>query len=202
MPWTSYVLDNFIAQELSTLSQCTAPDLSKEFDEGNHWVGNFILHSIFPRYELKAEAKPYAFGMLRRAQMALIEYESGRKALLEYLAGDRDRVSQYFRALYHFEITVMIVYQVHELLMGFTDEQLFAKGDGSPLYRLNRIYNVSKHLEASTVMPGQLHAVWITNSGLAISTTALTWEELAQIIRDVGGLADQISSSPRTGNAA
>jgi hypothetical protein len=201
MPWTNYVLDNFIAQDLSTLNQCTAPDLSKEFDQGEHWVSNFILNSIFPRYQLKAEAKPYAFGMLRRAQMALIEYENGRKALLEYLAGDRDRVSQYFRALYHFEITVMIVYQVHELLMGYTKQKLFASGDGSPLNRLNRIYSVSKHLEASTVLPGQLHAVWITNSGLAISTAALTWEELAQIIRDVGGLADQISNAPHSGNS-
>jgi hypothetical protein len=53
---------------------------------------------------------------------------------------------------------------------------------------------VSKHLEASTIVPGHSLAVWITNAGLCISTARLSWEELAALIRDVGRAAELISS--------
>jgi hypothetical protein len=152
--------------------------------------------------DVKAEVKPFVFGMLRRAQMALVEYQNGRSALLDFLSGSKERVSVYFRALYHFEIVVSLLYQAYDMTIKITNQKVFTKNDGSPIERLNRIYNVSKHLEPSTIPAGHIHAVWITNSGLAVSLATLTWLELAELVKDVGAAADAISSPrPALGSA-
>jgi len=195
MPFTNYALDAYVSQELSKLNECSAPDLSKEFDQAEHWVNNFILNSIF-RVQIKPEAKPFIFGILRRAQMALAEYGDGRAALLDYLGGSKERVSVYFRALYHFEIVVGLLYQAYEMAMKITGKQLFQKNDGSTIERLNRLYSISKHLEASTIPEGHIHAVWITNDGLVVSTATLSWQELADLAIDVGTLANSLSNPP------
>jgi hypothetical protein len=172
MPFPNYALDRYFAQELSSLNRCDAPDLSDALAQTEHWVNKFILNSIF-RAQVKDELKPFLFGILRRAQMAIVEYQNGRSSLFDFVAGSKKRVSVYFRALYHFEIVVLLLYQVYELVIKLTDKPLYSKNDGSPIERLNRIYNVSKHLEASTIKLGHIHAVWITNSGLSTSTATL-----------------------------
>jgi hypothetical protein len=92
MPFTNSALDEFFAQDLSLLTSCDAPDLSKEFDQANFWVQKFILNSIF-NTNVVPKWRPHFFGILRRAQMALVEYEDGRNAPGEYLKGPKDRVS-------------------------------------------------------------------------------------------------------------
>lgn len=193
MPLTNYSLDNFVSQEISSLTKCNAVDLTQKFDQAEHWIENFVLNSIF-RIQIKQEHKPFIFAILRRAQMALVEHENGRIALQEYVNGKKDRISLYFRALYHFEIAINLIYQAHELFMKITKVRLFQKNDGTPVERLNRIYNVSKHLEPSNIPDTHLHSVWIKNEGLCISTAMLTFEELAELVKDVCGLADKLSN--------
>jgi len=193
MPLTNYALDTYVSQNLSYLKVCEAPDLSNEFDQAEHWVNNFILNSMLS-VQVKPEVKPFIFGILRRIQMALAEYGAGRSVLLEYLDGSKEKVSLYFRSLYHFEIAASLVYQSFDLVMKLTHQRLYQKNDGSPLARLNRIYNVSKHLETSTIPHGHIHAVWITNEGLAVSTAELTWEEIAELIKEAASLADSLSN--------
>jgi hypothetical protein len=144
---------------------------------------------------VKQEYKPFIFAILRRAQMALVEHENGRIALLDYVKGAKDRISVYFRALYHFEIAINLVYQAHELFMKILKVRLFEKNDGTPVERLNRIYNVSKHLEPSSISDTHLHSVWIKNEGLCISTAMLSFEEFAELVVDVCGLADKLSKA-------
>jgi len=193
MPLTNYSLDNFVSQEISNLTECNAIDLTQAFDQAEHWIENFVLNSIFC-VNVKQEYKPFIFAILRRAQMALVEHENGRIALQNYVNGKKDRISIYFRSLYHFEIAINLVYQAHEIFMKIKKGQLFQKNDGTPLERLNRIYNVSKHLEPSTIPDTHLHSMWIKNDGLYISTVMLTFEELADLLMDVCGLADKLSN--------
>jgi hypothetical protein len=200
MPLTNEALDMFCAQEMSSLTSCDAPDLSGAFDQASHWISNLVLSSIL-RIRIKDEVRPYLFGILRRAQMTIVEYQNGRLSLLDFVAGSKDRVSVYFRALYQFEITVSLLYQAHELIIQLTKKPLFSKNDGSPIERLNRIYNVSKHLEASTITPGHIHPVWITNTGLSTSTSSITWHELADLIVDIGKIADVVSNPPEPNNS-
>lgn len=193
MPLSNYSLDKFVSQEITKLTECNAVDLTQKFDQAEYWIENFVLNSIF-RVQVKQEYKPFIFAILRRAQMALVEHENGRKALQDYINGPKDRISVYFRGLYHFEIAINLVYQAHELFMKISKVRLFEKNDNTPVERLNRIYNVSKHLEPSTIPDTHLHSVWIKNEGLCISTTMLTFEELAELVMDVCGLADKLSN--------
>ena len=192
MPFTNVALDTFFAQEISSLTSCDAPDLSDEFEQSEYWVNNFILNSIF-RVNIKVELKPLIFGVLRRAQMALVEYENGRVALLDFLGGPKERISVYFRALYHVEIAATLLYQGYELISKLVDKPLYEPGDDSPIQRLNAVYNISKHLESSTIEEGHLHAVWLTNAGIAASRARLSWNEFGKLITDLGRLADGVS---------
>ena len=116
MPLSNYALDNFVSQDITKLTECNAVDLTQKFDQAGFWIENFVLNSIFWA-QVKQEYKPFIFAILRRAQMALVEHENGRIALLDYVKGAKDRISVYFRALYHFEIAINLVYQAHELFM-------------------------------------------------------------------------------------
>lgn len=99
MPFTNYGLDKFVAQEISALSECKAPDLAEHFAEVEHWIPNFILNSIF-RVPIEAKYKPYIFLIIRRVQMALVEYQNGRSVLLLYLNGSKENISLYFQQGY------------------------------------------------------------------------------------------------------
>ena len=146
------------------------------------------------RVQVQQEYKPFIFAILRRGQMALIEHENGRRALQDYAGGNKNRISVYFRSLYHFEIAINLTYQAHDLFMKITKTRLFNKNDGSQLERLNRIYNVSKHLEPSTIPNSYLHAVWLSNEGICISSAILKFEELADMVKDICKLADKLSN--------
>jgi hypothetical protein len=193
MPLSNYALDNYVSQQIMQLTECNAIDLSQEFDQADSWIENFVLNSIF-RTQVKQEYKPFIFAILRRAQMALVEYENGRMALQDYAGGNKNRISVYFRSLYHFEIAVNLTYQAHYFFMKITKKRLFNKNDGSQLERLNRINNVSKHLELSTIPNSYLHAVWLSNEGLCISSANLKFEELADMVKDICKLADKLSN--------
>lgn len=193
MPLSNYALDKFVSQHLTQFTACDAPSLSRELAQAEHWVNNFILHSIF-KVSVPAESKPYIFAILRRTQMAMSEYEAGRVEALRYISGDTNRVSIYFRALYHFELVTQILYQAYDYIHQVTEGKLFNKGDGSPIQRLNRIYNVSKHLEHSSIPPGYIHAVWLSNQGVNVSDAMLEWSELATLVKELGEVANCLSN--------
>jgi hypothetical protein len=188
-------LDKHVSQELSKFTRFNAPDLGSASADAEYWVNNFILNAIL-RVDIKEEAKPFVFAIIRRAQMAIDEYENGCREAQDYISGKRDRVSVYFRSLNRFELVVQLLYQAYEYVMKVTGQPLYQKGDGSPVQRLNRIYNASKHLEASSIPSGHIHAVWLSNAGINISNATLTWDELAALVMDIGGMAKSLSSSP------
>lgn len=193
MGFTNAGREAFIAQGISKLTACDAPELFNLFDQREHWVNNFIFNSIF-RAEIKEDLKPFIFSILRRAQMSIAEYEDGRVSLIDYIDGDRDRWSVYFRALYHFELSVMLMCQAYEAIRKLAGNvNYYDHGDGSAAERLFAIYNISKHLEPTSLAKGQLHSVWLTNDGIATSRAELTWDELAESLRTLGSMANEIS---------
>lgn len=193
MPFTSYALDTFVAQDMSKLKECNAKAINESFEQSQHWLGNFVLNSTF-RVHIPQEHKPFILTFLRRAEMALLEYERGRKALEEYVKGASNHISRYFQALHHFEITINLLYQAYELVMKKLDIKLFTKNDSSPLERLNRVYNVIKHAELSSIPEGNLHPVWLRNEGVFVSTAYITFDELYDILIEIGNLADKLSN--------
>jgi hypothetical protein len=199
MPFTTYALDNFFAQEISALSECNAPDLAEHFAEVEPLIDNFILNSIFT-FPIKTEYKPYIFGIIRRVQMALVEYQNGRTLLLLYLNDSKKNTFLYFQALSHLEIAVTQLYQAYEFWRKLgkkiesKETNLFEKGDGSSHEKLNRLYNISKHLEASTIPEGNLRHVWISNNGICASGVRMSFTELAELVKEYVALANAFSN--------
>jgi hypothetical protein len=199
MPFTNYALDKFFAQEISALSECNAPDLAEHLAEVEPLIDHFILNSIFTS-PIKTEEKPYIFGIIRRVQMALVEYQNGRTLLLLFLNDSKKNTSLYFQALSHFEIAVTQLYQAYDFWRQLgkkresKETNLFKTGDGSPLQKLNRLYNVSKHLEPSTIPEGNLHHVWISNNGICASEVTMSFTELADLVKEYVAVANAFSN--------
>ena len=192
MPFSHYGLDHLVSQDLSKLSRCTAPEVTSSFPEARFWVSDFVLNSAFGS-PVRPEAKRFAFAFLRRAEAAFVEYEHARAALGEYVQTRPRKASLYFRVLHHLEMTVTMLYQAFDFGRRFADVQLFEKGDGSDYERLNRIYNVSRHFDPADLPIDHLHAVWVANDGIHIADCRLSFEELAELLRELGRSADRMS---------
>jgi hypothetical protein len=198
---TNYLLDNFIAHKLSLLTTCGA----RELPTNPNWLGAFILTSVL-KAKLSARDRAYIFNFLRRAEGALSAYREARTALIEYLQTPRNVLSPYFRALLNFEVCVGQCYQGYELLTRASGEKMFDRNDKSEAERLHYLYVDSKHMDRM-IDGGKLPteatvAIWITNQGLESDRAAFTFNELIEMLLNMGRLADQLSTLNPTPPAA
>ena len=194
MPFTNYGLDHFVSQELSKLSRCDAPDVTSSFPESKHWVSNFVLNS-FLGFRLLPEMKRFRFFFLRRAEAAFIEYDHAREALSEYVATSRRKPSLYFRALYHFEMTIAMLWQAYDFARKFTGVDPYKTGDNSRYERLAEIYNASRYFDPK-LPPVYLHLIRIRNDGVYSAKHSLSFEEIKECLEEIGRSADSFSSHP------
>jgi hypothetical protein len=190
---SNYTLDNFVAHKLSLLTECGARELSTNAN----WIGAFVLTSVF-RATLPPKNRAYVFNFLRRTEGASSAYREARTALIEYLQTPRNVLSPYFRALLNFEVCIAQCYQGYEMLATASGKKLFQKNDGSDAERLQTLYVDSKHMD-KMIDGGRLPteattAIWITNVGLESNRAAVTFDELLEMVRNMGELADQLST--------
>jgi hypothetical protein len=191
MPLSMYARDAFVAQDLSLLTECRAMAVAQEFPDCSSWLGSFVLNWMF-RIPLTKEKAALAFALIRRAEGAIVDYEEARGHLAKLVAGDVS-ISLYFRCLRRFESSVGALYQSLDFVRKALGIQLFTQGDGSPYERLNVIYNRGRHSNPETLPAGQLHAVWIKNDGLHTDGANLTFDELRELIGDIGRIADKLA---------
>jgi hypothetical protein len=119
--------------------------------------------------------------------MAIAEYGRMRVAPQYLLSGPE--WSPYYRALHHGEVTIAMLYQAYDLLRKKLKQDLFDPKDGSPLQRLNYIYNTSKHQPAEAQDP-----VWLSNDGFHAVDDKLLYSEFEDIARSFARLVEQIMS--------
>jgi hypothetical protein len=197
---SNYLLDNFVAHKLSLLTECGA----RELPTNANWLNSFILTSVF-RVSLPAKTRAYVLNFLRRAEGGLSAYREARIGLIEYLETPRNVLSPYFRALLNFEVCISQCYQGYELLATALGEKLFAQNDKSEAERLQILYVDSKHMDRM-IKRGKIPAeataaIWITNQGLESSRAALSFEELVEMLLNMGRLAERLSTlEPPTAN--
>jgi hypothetical protein len=84
------------------------------------------------------------------------------------------------------------------MLATASGEKFFQKNDMSGAERLQMLYVDSRHMD-KMIDGGKLPteataAIWITNSGLESNRAAVTFEELFEMLRHMGELADQLST--------
>ena len=192
MPFTRYAVETLISDKITKVTECNVGDLFAEFPEARNWVSRFGLMVIFVD-QPREEVRPFALQFVRRTEMALTEYASAREELRSFVSRNGGVWSPYFRALYHFEAAVAQLYQVFDYSRKVLDTKLFDGSDGSPLSRLNLIYNTSKHQLAEADLP-----IWITNEGIESADSKLAFSEMEDLLRSAARIATKLTrtSSP------
>src|SRR5262249_43408826 len=110
------------------------------------------------------------FNFIRRTCSAFDAYQSARLAYGRFFQDDD--VHAYLTALGQFEACLASAFQGHELLFGLVGHEFRAKevgGRGELNWRMDRLYNKSKHTDAlirAQSYSGEVVVMWITNNGL------------------------------------
>lgn len=196
---SNYSLDTFIAPHLSELTSVDVPLLHGCTGQYGHWVGNFILNTML-RVRIEDRKRQLILYFLRKVEGAFQEYHEGRDFLAVYLQKRNEAISDYFHALRHFEVAASLAYHAYDTLRTVVQKNLFTQADGSPLQRLNRLQNISKHANKELWrgdIPDNLSVqIWVTNSGIECHDTALSFTEFAELLQELAKLAEVLSNPP------
>ena len=78
------------------------------------------------------------------------------------------------------------------------DFKAFERDDGSIEQRLNLLDNASKHLKkriaAGQILADTVSPTWLSNRGLECTDGFLSWEETAEVLREIAKWAEVASS--------
>ena len=98
----------------------------------------------------------------------------------------------------NFEVCISQCYQGYELLAMASGEKFFEPNDGSEAERLQILYVDSKHMDqmidGGKIPSEATSAVRITNRGLESSRAALSFEELPEMLLNMGRLAERLAT--------
>lgn len=178
------VWNDYIAPGIAQIERQTMPNIPRKIDPDPL---QFVITSIL--ITIPKSSRVRAFNFIRRSSDALSEYRSARRAYCRFF--DERSPHLYLEALHHFEICLACAYQGHELLFGMTGRPFFDKtmsGRAELNYRMQRLYNSSKHTEGlvkASAFSGDTVAMWISNIGLETRSERMSFDELAHIISDM-----------------
>jgi hypothetical protein len=162
------------------LTACNAPEVPENYLAGT-------LQSV-SSVQLSPKVQRYILKFLSRMEVAVKEYRLGRKLLERHVASlprTNDHSLESQRALSHFEQCAAALGQAAQMARPLTRKIPFlvSNDKSCPLYKLNKIYNRSKHLEGeerTTWIPPT--PIWLTNDGLENSECTLKFVEMHRII--------------------
>jgi hypothetical protein len=199
VPLSNYFKDKYIAPEISSFTAASIPEMSAVSAEQGHWLANFILNSGF-RVTMDDASRRTFYNFLRRTEAAFREYEAARQATVAYLTVPTlNPFSVYIVAIGHWEVFLSQAYQAW-CLLARGQPILFKRGDGSITQRLNLLYNRAKHAEkaitSQQLPPDGTLPVWLKNDGLYCVESSLTFEEIAEILKDLAQWADIVQDPP------
>lgn len=201
--FSSSILDTHIAPGVSTFTAANIPDMNSWSKESSHWIGNYFLNSAF-NAAFSPPMNAYAYNFLRRAQYAFSEHHLARDSTLAFIAGGGQSPKGYADALFHWECFLGQAWHAFSILVTAWEGKAFEKNDGSVEQRLNAIYNQMKHVESridnAQMIPGATVPVWLSNEGLLSVDAKLTYEETAELLKELAKYADALSN-PATANA-
>jgi hypothetical protein len=188
VPFTKNAVERFISARITKITECRLADLYAEFPNAKTWVSDFGLMVIFVNLPRK-EKRAFALQFIRRVEMALSEYSSAREEIQDLISGNA-RWSPYYRALHHVEAAAALLYQAYNFSRKDLGQQLFVKNDGSPLQRLNSIYNESKHQLAKAGDP-----LWLSNEGIETKVARLDFSEFEDLARTCARIAERLTTT-------
>ncbi|MEA2163347.1 MAG: hypothetical protein QOK37_1474 [Thermoanaerobaculia bacterium] len=199
MNMASAVLNEYLAPGYTELSEVDIPDLRSEFEQAEHWLANHFLNSVL-RGRYREGARHLALAYLRRTSGAFDAYHRARKLTLEFLdlrKAGKQPVRGYYVMIDAWESCFLQAGMAVDLFRAMIDgEKLFEKNDGSAQERAYTIANQIKHA-ASCVASGHVTktdtvSLIVQNRGLSSYAVAITFHELAEILRDFSRVADRL----------
>jgi hypothetical protein len=200
MPLSSWVLDKYMAPQISKFTAASIPDMTElDDDQQEHWLYNFILNNLAGR-TLVTPIRQQMYNFLRRLHAAFGAL--AREATLAYLA-NRHRYPRYIDAINHWEAFLAYAWQAF-CFFGRGKRIWFEQGDGSVLERLHDLHIRSKHadegIEQGRYIEDSPLCVWLTNDGLSSTEAALTFEEIAMLLTDMAQLASAVQDPVTMGS--
>jgi hypothetical protein len=197
--WNPDLLNSHLAPEIADFDRAEIPDLQAEFPDADAWVTNHFLHNVCTG----GYARPYrrfATNLMYRSQALFRSYAEARSATLEYLANSEPHSPssrRYFAALSRWE-TLLLNWRCAFDLFFYLErkKQIFEPGDGSPTERACAVFNVIKHHAGEVGDPVSTETepipFWLNNQGVRTRTVALTYAEVADLVREVARIADDM----------
>jgi tRNA(Ser,Leu) C12 N-acetylase TAN1 len=145
-----------------------------------------------------------------RAQFAFAAYGGARDLTKQYLREcqpDNPKVSRYLRAVNEWENValqfqmVVEVFNKIESLVG-SSNRVFCNGDDSPEDRLyfiaNNVKHAAKKIAQRKASEAESLPLWLSNAGInSYEQRSVSFSEVAEILRDVGALADDLQNPNR-----
>jgi hypothetical protein len=199
--FTNWARDRMFPR-MSSFTSAAMPDLSEFSSEQAHWLGNFVLNSMFRGRFTDERQQQLAFNFERRAEAAFREYGLARERTLTYLAtadSESVSVSSYAAALAQWETTLSHTWLALCLLerFGGKDRSWYDKNDHESVFlRVSHMYNTLKHTEDAIRderMPkDSTTPVWLENDGFHRFTYQVGFAELAEVLELIGQVAAEL----------
>jgi hypothetical protein len=105
VPFSAWVLDNYVAPDMSKFTAASIHDMPQVDKEQAYWLANFFLNNVAGPVQYVSPNYQQFFNFLRRSHAAFAEYAIAPEASLGYLTDprpDRD-VLRYIEAVNHWE---------------------------------------------------------------------------------------------------
>lgn len=187
------ILDAYFAPGISAFNSANIPDLGGACPESDHWLGNLFLNSIIgPRYA--DNWRQAAISFIFRTQTALRAYERARTktlACIKDFKPGRPATNLYFDALAEWETVLLNIQIVIDLYSKFIDPGAAESPDAQRIrLSVNRIKHYAEDLQQG-VNPADLTVpMWLESDGIKTSAAIVTYQEIAENLREMGKAAD------------
>lgn len=205
MQYSTSILERCVAPGIVEFTKANIPDVASEFPRSTYWIQNHFLNTTAGQRYPDA-LRHYYGNLIRRAQLLFTFYSKARSSTLAYLDGnqpDNPRVGLYYEAVGLWEVVALNLGIFTDLIKKVTGKNLFETGDSSPEERVYAIQNRVKHhaadIHAGTLAGTDVLPMWLTNDGFQTKSTSLDYAELAELVREVGRVADDLQNPRKKG---
>jgi len=200
--WHPDILNKFLAPGLASFDKAEIPDLRPDFPQWTYWVANHFLNNVL-RSRFKSPLRQYAMNFMYRTQATFRFYHEARDATHAYLTKgrpDSPSIGHYCKALATWESTFLNWAICLDLIKRLNSNQnVFVKNDGSREERAYSLHITIKHhaedIRALTLTGDDTLPFWMTSKGVRSKIHELSYGELAELVRDVAKLAEELQDA-------
>jgi len=193
----NHFLDTLLAPGLSSFNEAEVPDLSGDCPQADHWLSNLFLNSLLgPRYNDTWKQAAVAF--IFRTQTALRAYRAGRAKTLECVDAfepGRPASRLYFEAVSQWEAVLLNVQIAIDLYLKVMDPNGVETDDASRIRKAaNRVKHFAEDVERGKNSGDLTVPLWLARDRIKTRIAEVTFEELAENIREMGRAADLLQN--------